>query len=62
MKIAILNKADNLKALNVGQRVADLLEKGGSSFFDRIIIGELEPNTVNTVIHECRVVAQKRIQ
>ena len=52
MKIAFLNKADNLKALKTGERVAAFLEKRGKGIFHRVVIGELR---ADLVIHQCRV-------
>jgi len=56
-KIAFLNKADNSKAVKAGKRIAALLDKNGNSIFHRIIIGELRPKPL---IHQCRVVQQRR--
>ncbi len=53
MKIAFLNKADNLKALEAGERIAALLEQRGRGIFNRVVIGELRPEPF---IHQCRVV------
>ncbi len=46
MKIAFLNKADNLKALRTGERIAALLEQRGGGIFHRIIIAELKTEPV----------------
>lgn len=59
MKIAFLNKADNVKAMISGERIADILEKSGSAIFDRIVIGEL---WTDPVIHQCRVLQHRRTQ
>lgn len=55
MKIAFLNKADNAKALDAGERIADILEEKSGNIFHRIVIGELreEPR-----VHQCRVLQQ----
>ncbi len=46
MKIAFLNKADNLKALKVGERIAALFEQNGRGIFHRVVIGQLRPKPV----------------
>ncbi len=53
MKIAFLNKADNLKALKVGERIAALFEQNGRGIFHRVVVGTLRPKPV---IQRCRVV------
>ena len=57
MKIAFLNKADNLKALKAGERITALLEQEGRGILDRVVIGELRPKPV---IQQCRVMQQRR--
>ncbi len=52
-KIAFLNKADNLKALKAGERIAAFLQKRGRGIFHRIVIGELR---AEPVIKQCRIV------
>lgn len=59
VKIAFLNKADNLKALTAGEKIAALVEKKGKTVFHKIVIGELRPFPH---IHQCRVVQQERTQ
>lgn len=56
-KIAFLNKADNLKALTAGEKIAALLEKKGKTVFHKIVIGALNPLPH---IHQCRTVQQER--
>jgi len=58
-KIAFLNKADDLKAQKAGERIAVLLEEGGGSVFQRVVIGELR---TKPVIHQCRVMGERRGQ
>jgi probable selenium-dependent hydroxylase accessory protein YqeC len=58
MKIAFLNKADTLEALQAGERIAALIEKSGRAIFNRIIIGELG---MEPFIHMCKTVQQRRI-
>jgi len=53
MKIAFLNKADNLKALKAGEGIAALLEKKGKTIFHKIVIAKLRPEPF---VHQCRVV------
>ena len=55
MKIAFLNKADNAKPLDAGERVADILEEKGSDIFHRDIIGELREEPL---IRQCRALQQ----
>ncbi len=57
VKIAFLNKADNLKALSAGRKIAELLEKKGKTIFHRIVIGELKPKPF---IHQCKIMQQGR--
>ena len=53
LRIAFLNKADNLKALKAGERIATFItEKDSNAIFHRVIIGELRPEPL---IHQCRV-------
>ncbi len=52
-KIAFLNKADNLKALKAGERIAAFLQKRGRGIFHRVVIGELR---AEPVIQQCRIV------
>jgi len=52
MKIAFLNKADNLKALKTGERISAFIEKGGKGIFHRVVIGELR---AEQAIQQCRV-------
>lgn len=52
-KIAFLNKADNLKALEAGERIAAFLQKRGRGIFHRVVIGELR---AEPVIQQCRIV------
>jgi probable selenium-dependent hydroxylase accessory protein YqeC len=51
MKIAFLNKADNLKARQAGVRIATFIEKSGKNIFHRIVIGGLRPEPF---IHACK--------
>jgi len=53
MKIAFLNKADNLEALKTGERISAFIEKRGKSIFHRVVIGELR---AEPAIQQCRVV------
>lgn len=57
VKIAFLNKADNLKALTAGEKIAELLEKMDKTIFHRIVIGELRPKLL---IHQCKIMQQGR--
>lgn len=50
MKIVFLNKADNLRALLAGERIAALIRKNGSTVFHRTVIGELR---TGALIHRC---------
>lgn len=59
MKIAFLNKADNLKAFQTGERIAACIEKNGSSVFHRIVIGELR---TDPLIHKCQDVQERIIR
>lgn len=52
MKIAFLNKADNLKARQAGERIAAFIEKSGRNIFHRIVIGGLRPEPF---IHACKI-------
>ena len=53
MKIAFLNKADNLKARQAGERISAFIEKSGRNIFHRIIIGGLKPEPF---IHVCKAI------
>jgi probable selenium-dependent hydroxylase accessory protein YqeC len=59
MKIAFLNKADNLKAIRAGERIAACIEKNGSTVFHRTVIGELR---ADPLIHRCNAVQRRRIR